>query len=107
MRNFYYRRLIEDGLVICDLYKHNDKYVGFLSYTKYPFSFMRDGRKKHFFYLIYILLTSLLSRPSRIRILIEMLRVSSKRNPNADDAGTGEFISFGVLGPYRHILDEE
>lgn len=107
MTKFYYNILVKDGLIICDLYKHNGRYLGFLSYTKRPFSFMREGKNKNFLYLLYILMISVITRPSRIKVLLDMLKVSSRRNRNVEEDGVVEFLSFGVLKPYRHILDQE
>src|SRR3989338_4160156 len=51
MRHFYYRTLIEDGLVRCDLYNYRGVAVGFIAYTKYPSDFMARGLRRHCFYL--------------------------------------------------------
>ena len=106
MAKFYYNKLVKDGLVSCDLYKYNDKFVGLLSYTKYPSSFMRNGRNRNFIYLICILIISIMARPWRVAVLLDILKVSSRRR-RLDEGGVAEFLSFGVLKPYRHIIDEE
>lgn len=107
MTKFYYHTLIKNGLIICDLYKYKGKFVGLLSYTKYPFSFMKKGKDGNFLWLLCILLVSLFAKPSRLKILLDLLKVRSKRNSVTEEHTTGEFLSFGVLKPYRHILDEE
>lgn len=106
MTRFYYYKLIKDGLIICDLYKCNGRFVGLLSYTKYPFSFMRKGLRRHFSYLACILAICLMARPWRIKVLLDTLTVSSRRS-SRDEKETVEFLSFGVLKPYRHIIDDE
>lgn len=68
---------------------------------------MRKGMKENFLYLLYILLVSIVTRPLRIKILFELLRVSFRRSSFVEENTTGEFLSFGVLKPKRHILDEE
>lgn len=106
MTKFYYYKLIKDGLVICDLYKSNGRFVGLLSYTRCPFSFMRKGLRRHLLYLVCILAICLMARPWRIKVLLDTLAASSRRS-RMDEEGTVEFLSFGVLKPYRHTIDAE
>jgi len=105
MTRFFYSRLIKDGLVRCFLYRVNGQFVGFLSLTDRPYSFMEEGRRAHFVQLACILGLSLLARPSRLRILIDAVTVG-RRLPPADPARIGEFLSFGVLDEFVSYRDD-
>ena len=104
MQDFYYRLLVRDGLIACDLYRLDGKYVGFASYTKYPFTFMKRGYRKHFWPLALCLGQSVLARPARIGVLIQIPGVAAKR-ASAETHKTGEFLSFGVEAGYGTCRD--
>lgn len=107
MAKFYYNRLIRDGFVTCDLYEYENRYVGWILYTKYPFTFMEKGMKKNFLYLSLILLVSLIRKPSRIKVFWKLNRFNAIRSSKMiNDQGVGEYLSFGVLEEYRNIRDK-
>jgi ribosomal protein S18 acetylase RimI-like enzyme len=107
MTGFYYNRLIKDDLVRCDLYKCKDQFVGWILYTKHPFTFMDEGKRRNFFFLGLILMWSLLTKPSRIKVFLELNRFVAIRSPEKiGRAGAGEFLSFGVLEDFRDVRDE-
>ena len=95
MDNFYYDRLIRDGLVHCDLYEREGRFTAFASYTKRPFSFMEEGKKKHFVYLSALLLASVAARPARMGVILETLRLGARRC-RSTEKDTAELLSFGV-----------
>jgi len=95
MEGFYYNHLVREGLIACDLYSHDGRFVGFAAYTKEPYTFMERGKKAHFFYLSAILAACLAVRPSRIKIILEALKTLSRRVQN-QGKGVGELLSFGV-----------
>lgn len=106
MTRFYYTKLIKAGLVNCDLCKHEGKYVAFLAYTKYPFTFMEEGRRRYFLYLSFLLLESLLLNPYRIKTILKVIQIGRKRQFKKNGNKTGEMLSFGVLEPYGNVRDE-
>lgn len=95
MENFYYDLLVRDGLISCDLYEREGRFTAFAAYTKRPFTFMEEGRKKHFAYLSALLLGSVAVRPTRLGIILETLRLGARRSQLAEK-GTAELLSFGV-----------
>lgn len=97
MTRFYYSQLVKDALVHCYLYRFEEQFVGFLSLTEKPNSFMTEGTHRHFFRLSLVLFLALLVNPSRVRILWQTLRVARRKAPAGDDGGIGELLSFGVL----------
>lgn len=107
MEKFYYSTLVEDGLIHCDLYRHDGRYVAFSVYTKYPFSFIEQGKRRHFLYLCALMLAALISRPSRIRTILKMRNVNSQRTREKDDGKIGEYLSIGVLEEALHVKDEK
>jgi ribosomal protein S18 acetylase RimI-like enzyme len=111
MRRFFYSTLVRDGLVRSSLYRSGGRYVGFLSITEKPFTFMSEGRRKHMIRLALVLGVALLARPARIAILWEILRRGGREMPPDPDR-TGEILSIGVLpdargtGAARELLEE-
>ena len=96
MTRFFYSALVKDGLVGCYLYQRDGRFVGFLSFTERPFSFMSEGRRRHLVRLALILGLAVLGRPSRLKILLDTV-TAGRRTPPEDAAGVGELLSFGVL----------
>lgn len=105
MTRFYYSRLVKDALVHCYLYRVEEQFVGFLSLTEKPNSFMNEGTHRHFFRLSLVLFLALLVNPSRIRILWQTLKVAHRKTQAADGEGIGELLSFGVLQEFATRKD--
>ncbi len=110
MENFYYDKLIRDGLVSCDLYFDKGNCVAFAAYTREPFTFLSRGKKGHFFFLSLLLTGSLLAKPSRARIILDTLRLEKRRSSPAVLAsgkkdGVGELLSFAVNPAYSGFRD--
>lgn len=105
MSEFYYRKLVQDGLIQCDLYCHQDRMVGLSAYTPYPYTFMERGRKRHFFYLALIAVWSVLSNPSRLGVLWEVLRQTHGRGCLVEDGSTGEYLTLGALPDAADLID--
>lgn len=105
MTRFYYSRLVKAALVHCYLYRFEDQFVGFLSLTEKPNSFMTEGTHRHFFRLSLVLLLALLMNPSRVRILWQTHRIARSKTQAADGGGIGELLSFGVLEEFATKKD--
>ena len=108
MTRFYYRTLVEDGLVGCFLYQVGERYVGFLAFTEHPGTFMSEGRRRHLLRLLFVVGLAVLTKPSRVRVLWETVVIGRRegrrpegRRPAAAPAGVGEVLSFGVLEGFR------
>ena len=97
MTRFFYSRLVADGLVRCYLYRVEGQYVGFLSLTERPDSFMRQGTRRHLVRLAAVLAASLAEKPSRVGILWETLAASRRKQHASPRDAVGELLSFGVL----------
>lgn len=106
MAHFYYTKLVKDGLIKCDLYEHDEKYVAFLAYTKYPFTFMKEGKRRHPLYLPFLMSISLLCNPSRIRVILGATKMGRDRHLKENQVETGEMLSFGVLKMHSDLRDE-
>ena len=101
MQRFYYRKLVEDGLIHCDLYINEGTPVGFIAYTEIPSRFMSEGLRRHGLYLAGIMILSLLRHPSRIAAVLRTLRIMSRRTRKTEGAQEGEMLSLGVLPQFR------
>jgi hypothetical protein len=109
MSKFYYKKLPEDGLINVYLYKQDGVYIGFFSGTNFPFTFMEEGRKRHFLLLSFILLISILLKPSRIKIINKPAKITESSFLDDFKKEYGDkiayFLSFGVLEEYRNLKD--
>ena len=107
LSKFYYKILTKNNLIDVYLYKINNKYVGFIVCTDYPFTFMKNGMKRNIILLSIILMISILLKPSRFRLLLKMkgdvnLDILKKEHIES----VGQFMSFGVLEEYRKYIDD-
>jgi len=109
MTLFYYSKLVKDGLVQGYLYSYQNKYVGFAVCTTKPFSFIQAGKKKHFIYLLMVLLLSFIKKPTRLFTMIKIAKGKQISTPKLIHAEKpiGQFLSFGVLSEYRQVKDED
>ena len=101
MRHFYYRVLIEDGLVRCDLYHCQGVAAGFIVYTTYPSDFMAQGLRRHWLYLALLMVGLGLRHPVRLAVMLRVLTSMRGRRSQAGSISEGEALSFGVLPEYR------
>lgn len=103
MTRFYYPCLVKDGLIGCFLHRVGDRYVGFLSFTEHPGTFMSEGRRRHFWRLLSVLGLAMLAKPSRLRVLWETVAIGRREGRRAAEAHArvGEVLSFGVLEAFR------
>ena len=109
MKNFYYDKLVRDGLIICDLYFHEGRYVALSSYTRDPFTFMARGKKKHFLFLFLTVAAGLLIKPSRLGTLLKTMRLGKQRECScsckAENGQVAELLSFAVKPEYSSHRD--
>ena len=111
LSKFYYSKLPKHKLIDVYLYKEKEDYVGFISCTNKPFTFMKEGLKNNFFLIISILIISIILKPSRLLILFKFIFETRKDKlminyQNKYGNKMGEFLSFGVLKDYRRIIDD-
>jgi hypothetical protein len=110
LSKFYYSKLPKDKLIDVYLYKENEEYVGFISCTDVPFSFMKDGMKKHFLSIVTLLGVSILLKPKRLFNLMGFMLKMKKdtlmvKMQSKYGAKMGEFLSFGVVESARKSID--
>jgi len=101
MRRFYYRKLVGDGLVCCDLYYHQGTPAGFLAYTKHPADFMALGLRRHWLYLMAVMAGGVFCRPTRVGVMLGVVAMLRTRQKEQLSGRQGELLSFGVLREYR------
>ncbi len=101
MRRFYYRRLVEDGLICADLYYSEGRPAGFIVYTKYPADFMTQGLRRHWVRLAGVMVRSLIRRPLLLAELLRVFSLMLHRKGQAGAVPQGEILSFGVIPEYR------
>ena len=102
---YYYKLLTKSKIINCILCASNNKYVGFVVYTKFPFSFMSLGYKRYFFQFSFFFIKKIFTKPKIIILLIKILKESfnrkfSKKSTNSES----ELLSIGVLTDYYREL---
>jgi len=102
MCRFYYRKLIEDGLICCDLYYDHGKAVGFIVYTKHASDFMARGLRRHWLYLSVLMAAAVLRRPTRIGVILSLLGISRTLKESSGNSTWGELLSLGVIPECRN-----
>lgn len=107
MTRFYYKKLVEADLIRCILKSCGGKYVGFIAYTQYPYSFMAMGAKKYFFSLSSMLFQSILQKPSRLKVLLKVSKDNNfRQKKHNEEDKIAELLSLGVLKEYLNNIDE-
>ncbi len=111
MRRFYYRRLVQDGLIGCHLATDGDETAGFLAWTAEPELGGAIIRRYPLAFPLAIA-RALLTSVTRFRVLLRLARFSRLRDAETADAAalavpspphgrTGELLSLGVREAYR------
>ena len=104
MERFYYSSLVRDGLVQCEMYWHGGRPVAFSSWTERPYTFMREGLKKHFVPLCLITAAALAAKPSRLATIRKLQQTAPQRS-EPPRPGIGEMLSFGVRADSASLRD--
>jgi len=100
MTNIYYKNLVSDGLLDAFLYFHNNKAVGFISFTRFPDSFMSKGLKHYFIKILIYICVELITKPKFLISLIGAIQISRQRMVNNKES-YAELLSIGVKKEYR------
>lgn len=98
LREFYYRTLVEDGLIQSTICRANGRVVGFFSYTA-NMNFMGEGLKRHPLRVMWLVARSILRHPSLAREIILVLRLQIAGGPETREALAGcgsEGLSFAI-----------
>ncbi len=105
MERFYYRDLVREGLIRCDLFLSGDQAVGLSAYTLYPYDFMDRGKRKFFLKLAVLTILSFVLQPARLGAVLSISRLSKKRDLTPRDKKVGEYLSLAVRA--SHAADAE
>jgi ribosomal protein S18 acetylase RimI-like enzyme len=103
LEKFCYTVLMQDDLMKVELYEVEGKPAGFIAYTQYSFTFHRSAIKKHFFYVTYIVLISILRNPLIILDVLKAMRVMFQRRGEISigQDPVAEILAIGVYPEYR------
>lgn len=107
LRDFYYPKLIEDGLLECAICKADSRVVAFISWTRFPDSFMMQGIRAHVFLLSWIMLKQVLTKPASVKDIFAALKIVRERSGGVSTKappGTAETISIVVLPQYQKYV---
>lgn len=108
LREFFFSRLVEDGLLGCLVCHVDGRVVAFLSWTNSPGDFIGRGVRRHFVALSWIMARSILARPAYLRDLVTTLRMITRRSGDRGvtpaEEGAIEAISLVVPPAYqKHV----
>lgn len=106
LREFFYPKLVQDGLLECLICRADGRIVAFLSWTKYPHDFMMRGIRGHFIQLCWIMLRQIAGQWSSIHSILAALRLVRERSGGSKrpDAATGEAVSLVVVPEFqKHV----
>lgn len=110
LREFFYGTLVESGLIGVTACMVDGKAVAFISYTTEPLGFMVKGIKRYPFRLSWIMLRSILRKPSTIGQIIFVLRTMMDRSSDSKDGGIpegrGEIISLVADPAFQRVKPE-
>lgn len=106
MKKFYYKKLVEAGIIRCELFKSGGRYAAFSVWTEFPYTFMEKGKKRFFASLCSIVFLCLLQNPLRVKVVLEVMRQVSGRKAIEDDGVSGEYLSLGILPEAAQERDE-
>jgi ribosomal protein S18 acetylase RimI-like enzyme len=93
MTEFYFPRLVADGLAAGDLFRFEGRWAGYNLYTKFPHSMLREAIRRHFFFLCRFMPGVLLANPRALRAIPSLLR---NRGGFPEKPLTGYWLTFGV-----------
>ena len=100
-RQFYYRKLVEDGLVCCSVYYCDGAPVGFIAYTKHANTFLMEGLRRHWLYLSAVMLGAVIRQPRRLAGILWTVGYMRKQRTAPQRPVNAELLSFGVLAGFR------
>jgi ribosomal protein S18 acetylase RimI-like enzyme len=103
MTDFYFSKLVEDGLVAGDLFRFEGRYIGYNLYTKYPKTFMGQGVRRHLPFLLHFMPRVFLANPSALLAIRHALR---NTGGFPEDPRTGYWLTFGVHPDWRSVRVE-
>lgn len=105
LTEFYFLDLIRDGEMECLLYSSEGRYVGFALYTENPFGFIRNGMRRHFIKLGFLVGRSLMTSPGRLAAIFNVTKQGRYRARHGADGRVGELLTFGILASHRQQID--
>lgn len=103
LESFYYKKLVAERLVWCDLYYHDGVAAGFIAYTDQPKDFMSCGLRHHWPWLAIVLAGSVARNPARSKTILQVLAMMRSRKQELPGGARGEILSFGVLPDFRGV----
>ena len=109
LREFYYTLLVRDGLIGVTGCRVDGEVVGFISYTTQPLGFMTTAIKRYPIRLSWIMLKTVLIKPSVVSQILMVLRMMSDRRKEGNEslpADRGEVISLVAEPQYQKLVPE-
>jgi hypothetical protein len=107
VRQFFYTRLVSEGLIECTFCRADERIVGFISYTSLPYAFMGHGIRRGWPQLISSLAQGVITRPATLPEIYRTLMMMRQRREESQEShseGLGEVISLVALPEYQKYV---
>lgn len=107
LSKYFYKEVIKNENLFCDIYEFNRKIIGFITYTNdSPHIFIRQI-KNHPFLISFILIKVIFKRASRLKFILSSINFLFKQQKKILPDISSEILSFAVLPEYRvHNYDK-
>jgi ribosomal protein S18 acetylase RimI-like enzyme len=98
-----YTILIKDNLMKAAIFYYDHKPAGFIAYTPYSISFHQTAIKKHWLYVVYILILSIIRDPRLVVHIAKAIHLMISRSSEKEIAKdpSAEILAIGVNEEYR------
>jgi ribosomal protein S18 acetylase RimI-like enzyme len=98
MTDFYFPKLVADGLAAGDLFRLQGKWVGYNLYTKFPHTMLREAVRRHFWFLCAFMPVVFVTNPRALLAIPKLLR---NTGGFPELPRTGYWLTFGVHPDFR------
>ena len=104
LRRFCYTVLLREGLLKAAIYEVDEKPAGFVVFTDRSISFHRAAIRRHWGYVAYLVIISMLRDPRVALRLWGAIRLmfSRRSEKNLGEDPLAEIVAIGVLPEYRN-----
>ena len=98
---FFYKSIINDRDIFCQIYPFDNKVVGFLLYSSNTGNSFRRYIREHFFSILLTIVKTVINNPNSIKSITQAIRYLVNSQNAIPPHASGEIISFGVPPEFR------
>jgi ribosomal protein S18 acetylase RimI-like enzyme len=102
LRQFFYSRMVREGLIKAALSRIDGDPAGFITMTQQPSKFLNTAITRHWPTVIWHLAVTSLRRPVVLTRLVKLLRINAFRIQRPELSESAQILAIGVRPKYRH-----